>query len=132
MRVGLHACVTSVRDDVGLRRAQHRGRMRSLGESEEHGMDQDQDERCEKETDEVQSGESTTQRAHRTASRDPDSNIVLGMSSAGLPRSVNRPDSVPSATKYTRQVRTVSFFSDGKSGSRSRKRSRLVANSFHL
>jgi len=79
MRVGLHACVTSVRDDVGLRRAQHRGRMRSLEESEEHGMDQDQDERCEKEMDEVQSGESATQRAHRTASRDPDSNIVLGI-----------------------------------------------------
>ncbi|EGI69546.1 hypothetical protein G5I_01837 [Acromyrmex echinatior] len=81
MHVELHACVTSVRDDVGLRRARLDigGRMRSLGESGERGMDQDQDERCEKETDEMQSGESATQRAHRTLSRHPDSNIVLGI-----------------------------------------------------
>ncbi|KYN37737.1 hypothetical protein ALC56_07936 [Trachymyrmex septentrionalis] len=64
------------------------GEMRSLGESGERGMDQDQDERCEKETDEVQFGESATQRTHRTASRDPDSNIVLGI---GRPASLSEP-----------------------------------------
>lgn len=37
--------------------------MKSLGESGERGMDQDQDERCEKETDEVRLDEGATQRA---------------------------------------------------------------------
>lgn len=54
-----------MRDDAGLCRVgfDSGGKMRSLGEPEERGMDQDQDERSEKGTGEARPGESATQRA---------------------------------------------------------------------
>lgn len=67
------------RDYVGLDTGE---KMRSLGESEERGMDQDQDERCEKETDGGAEPARVRRRETARPRRDPDSNIVLGI---GLP-----------------------------------------------